>query len=418
MTVRARMTLLYGGLFTVITLSVLGVVLWIQRRIVNDRVQDVPFLAPCERAPAGAPCAERPWDAAPPGPGRVVGAEQFQDGLVDSQRFVILVAVVVIVVLAFAVSWLLTGRLLRPLHRITGTARRLSLSTLHERIALDGPQDELKQLADTFDAMLDRLEKAVDSQRRFVANASHELRTPLAVQRTAIEVGLADPSPRRLAEVRAEMLRNTLRSERLIEGLLVLAQGERGLDHRAPVDLEAVVGQVVEDNLPLAERARVAVSAGTRPVTVAGDEVLLTRMTANLVQNAIRHNHPGGDVEVELSPEALTVRNTGPAVPPERVEELFEPFRRLHADRTGSDGGAGLGLSIVAAIVRAHGGTVRAAAGADGGLSVAVALPAAGHSLRSTADVRVAAARPAGAQAPRTATSTPAQAGGSSSDQP
>ncbi|MES9538185.1 ATP-binding protein [Actinomadura sp. NPDC000600] len=387
-TVRARMTLLYGGLFAVITLGVLSAVLWMQKRIVNDRVQDVPAHpnpVACDGVPEDMPCPPAAPVAPTPrfefvepgagqGPKKVVGPEQFQDSLVGSQRLVILVAIVVITVLAFAVCWWLTGRLLRPLHSITATARRLSLSTLHERIALDGPQNELKELADTFDAMIDRLEKAVDSQRRFVANASHELRTPLAIQRTAVEVGLADPSPERLAEVRAEMLRNTLRSERLIEGLLVLAQGERGLDARAPVDLEAVVRQVVEDNAAAAERDGIAVAAETRPVTVAGDEVLLTRMAANLVQNAIRHNRPGGDVRVELSEEALVVRNTGPIVPPEKVDELFEPFRRLHADRTGSAEGAGLGLSIVAAIARAHGGDVRATANPDGGLSVTVAL--------------------------------------------
>lgn len=242
MTIRARMTLLYGGLFTVITLSVLGVSVWLQKRIVDDKVQDVPFGVPvneipCARRPPELPCADVPFTPVHPLPRpaakRVVGPEQFQDSLVDSQRVVSFIAVLVITVLAFAVSWWLTGRLLRPLHRITATARRLSLSTLHERIALDGPQDELKRLADTFDAMLDRLEQAVDSQRRFVANASHELRTPLAIQRTAIEVGLADPAPERLAEVRAEMLRNTRRSERLIDGLLVLAQGERGLESGA-----------------------------------------------------------------------------------------------------------------------------------------------------------------------------------------
>ncbi|MFB4310625.1 sensor histidine kinase [Actinomadura sp. GTD37] len=384
MTVRARMTLLYGGLFTVITLGVLGAVLWIQERIVDGRVQDVPFGVPlsgipCDQRAAEQSCRKVPFEGPLSFPEeaskRVVEPERFQESLVGSQRLVILVAIAVIVVLAFAVSWWLTGRLLRPLHRITGTARRLSLTTLHERIALDGPQDELKQLADTFDAMLDRLERAVDSQRRFVANASHELRTPLAVQRTAIEVGLADPSPERLAVVRAEMLRNTRRSERLIDGLLVLAQGERGLDGRALVDLEAVVGQVVGDHLPLAERGGVAVAAATRPVTVAGDEVLLTRMVANLVENAIRHNRPGGDVRVELSEEGLVVRNTGPVVPPGKVDELFEPFRRLAGDRTGPGGGAGLGLSIVAAIVHAHDGTVRATADPAGGLSVAVALP-------------------------------------------
>ncbi|WP_141578064.1 HAMP domain-containing sensor histidine kinase [Actinomadura sp. WMMA1423] len=418
MKVRTRMTLLYGGLFAAITLSVLGAVLWVQQRIVDARVQDVHFTesrsldAPC----APGACEESPFAVVKPRPRyaakHVVGREQFQESLVGSQRVVILVAIVVITVLAFAVCWWLTGRLLRPLHRITATARRLSLSTLDERIALDGPADEFKELADTFDAMIDRLEKAVDSQRRFVANASHELRTPLAVQRTAVEVGLADPSPERLAEVRDEMLRNTRRSERLIEGLLVLAQGDRGLDVRAPVDLEAVVRQVVEENAAAAASERIGVAAETRPVTVAGDEVLLTRMVANLVQNAIRHNRPGGDVRVELSEEALVVRNTGPRVPPEKVDELFEPFRRLHADRTGSAEGAGLGLSIVAAIARAHGGEVRAAANPDGGLSVAVALTC--HSLRRTAAVRVAAAWRAGGQAPRTATTSPAQAGGAS----
>lgn len=381
---RARMTLLYGGLFAVITLGVLGAVLWVQKRIVDDRVQDVPMGvprppdAPCGPRALDPACEESPFAFPEPGPRdgskRVVGREQFQDSLIGSQRLVILVAILVILALAFAVCWWLTGRLLRPLHDITATARRLSLSTLHERIALDGPRDELKELADTFDAMIDRLEKAVDSQRRFVANASHELRTPLAVQRTAVEVGLADPSPERLAEVRAELLRNTRRSELLIEGLLVLAQGERGLDARVPVDLEAVVGQVVEDSRAAAGRDRISVAAATRPVTVSGDEVLLTRMVANLVQNAIRHNGPGGDVRVELSEEALVVRNTGPRVPPEKVDGLFEPFRRLHADRTGSSEGAGLGLSIVAAIARAHDGRVRATANPDGGLSVTVAL--------------------------------------------
>ncbi|WP_433467458.1 sensor histidine kinase [Spirillospora sp. CA-128828] len=420
MTVRARMTLLYGGLFAVITLGVLSAVLWYQRRIVNDRVRDVPFVRPSD----GVPCVRRapgpctvivPSPPSPPQPGAKapVGPEEFQESLVVSQRLVILVAIVVIVVLAFAVSWWLTGRLLRPLHRVTATARRLSLSTLHERIALDGPQNELKELADTFDAMLDRLEKAIDSQRRFVANASHELRTPLSIQRTAIEVGLADPSPGRLATVRAEMLRNTLRSERLIEGLLVLAQGERGLDARSPVDLEVVAGQVVEDNLTLAEQDGVTVTAVLEPVTIPGDEVLLTRMVANLVQNAIRYNHPGGSVSVELSQDAgLVVRNTGPDVPPGKVDELFEPFRRLHADRTGPADGAGLGLSIVAAIAGAHDCTVEAKANPGGGLSVTVASTMPPHSLRSTEAVRVAAAQPAGSQAPRTATSSPAQASG------
>ncbi|MEU6036879.1 HAMP domain-containing sensor histidine kinase [Actinomadura sp. NPDC047616] len=381
------MTLLYSGVFTVITGGVLVAAQQVEQVVVGRRVQDFPkrvaSTVPCHARPADAPCSVVPYEAPRDG---VPGADELNDGrtelqhsLVSSQRLITLITIAVITVLAFAVCWWLTGRLLRPLHRVTATARRLSLSTLHERIALTGPQDELKELADTFDAMLDRLEQAVASQRRFVANASHELRTPLAVQRTAIEVGLADPSPAKVARIRAELLRNTQRSERLIEGLLVLAQGERGLDARAPVDLTVVVEQVVKDHRPLAERGAVTVEAGfaARPVTVPGDEVLLTRLVANLVQNAIRHNHPGGHVLVEVSPgTGLVVRNTGPRVPPDQVGALFEPFRRLHPDRTGSGDGAGLGLSIVAAVARAHDGTVRATANPDGGLTVTVALPA------------------------------------------
>jgi signal transduction histidine kinase len=256
------------------------------------------------------------------------------------------------------------------------TARRLSLSTMHERIALKGKPNELKDLADTFDAMLDRLEDAVDSQRRFVANASHELRTPLAIQRTAIEVGLVDPSPEMLTHIRAELLRNIQRAELLIEGLLTLAQGERGLDIRSPVDFGAAIHQVIADQQPVAHRDGVIVTASIHHATVAGDEVMLTRLAANLIQNAVRHNHPGGHVLVELTPDAtLVVSNTGPQVPPDRLGELFEPFRRLHRDRTKSAEGAGLGLSIVAAIAHAHGGTVNAAANPGGGITVTVALP-------------------------------------------
>jgi signal transduction histidine kinase len=263
------------------------------------------------------------------------------------------------------------------LHRITAAAQRLSLSTLHERIALTGPDDELRRLAGTFDAMLDRLERAVDSQRRFIANASHELRTPLAVQRTAIEVGLAEPTPERVERIRTELLRNTLRSERLIDGLLLLAKGERGLDTREPVDLSAVVNEVMAESLGRAGAAEVALRAQTvRRVTVLGDEVMLGQLVTNLVQNAIRYNVPGGSVHIQISEgTGLVVSNTGPHVPPERADELFEPFRRLDAERTGSAEGAGLGLSIVAVIARAHGGTVTLRPNPGGGLTVQVSLP-------------------------------------------
>jgi len=382
--VRARITLLYGGFFTVITLGVLVGALVLLGAL-GSGGRTAGDQSPAQRA-AGVPCGERTVAGLPPcadvpvdqtGPAAEAPRDEAPEGgSWGNQRLIILVAIAVIAVLAFTVCWWLTGRLLRPLHRITAAAQRLSLSTLHERIALNGPDDELRRLADTFDAMLDRLERAVGSQRRFIANASHELRTPLAVQRTAIEVGLANPSPARVERIRAELLRNTLRSERLIEGLLLLAKGERGLDARAPVDLSAVVHEVVEQSRGRADAAGVTLVPQTvRPFPVLGDEVMLAQLVINVVQNAIRYNVPGGNVVIGLSEGAgLAVSNTGPHVPQDRVDELFEPFRRLDPDRTASGEGAGLGLSIVAAIARAHGGTVILRANPDGGLTVRVDL--------------------------------------------
>ncbi|MGW0908536.1 sensor histidine kinase [Streptomyces sp. NPDC002853] len=389
---RARMTLLYSGMFTIITLAVLIVTQRFQQRAVSNKVDNY-FVSPgsiakipCRFRPPEAPCSVLPYEASdavsPDLPKSepsaiIVGEkEQLQEALADTQLIISLIAIGVLVLLAIVVCWWLTGRLLRPLHSVTATARRLSLSTLHERIALSGPQDELKELADAFDAMLDRLDNAVASQRRFVANASHELRTPLAIQRTAIEIGLNDPTPERVTRIREELLRATMRFERLIEGLLVLAQGEQELTTRDPVDLATAVDQVIAEQLPLAERRNISLTAVAPPVIVSGDEVLLTRLVANLVQNAIRHNVDGGHVLIDLSPDGgLVVHNTGPQVPDEQVDELFVPFRRLRADRTGSSEGVGLGLSIVVAIANAHGGSVHATANPEGGLSVRVALP-------------------------------------------
>ena len=283
-------------------------------------------------------------------------------------------------------GWGLAGRVLSPLHRMTATARRLSDENLHERIALDGPDDELKELADTFDAMLGRLESAFESQKRFVANASHELRTPLSIIRTEVDVALADPDAgpdelRRMAEV---VRRATERSDALIDGLLVLARSDRGPGARTPVDLAALAEEALAQASPEAATAGVVTAGRFDPAPTAGDDALLGRLAGNLIENAIRHNEPGGRVDVVTGPAAasggsagevrLAVTNTGPVIDPADVDALFEPFRRLGADRLAGRG-AGLGLSIVRSVAAAHNGRVTARPRPGGGLVVEVFLP-------------------------------------------
>jgi signal transduction histidine kinase len=281
-----------------------------------------------------------------------------------------LVGLLAVGVGSLGVSWWLSGRALHPLHRITDTARRLTDTTLHQRIDLDGPDDELKELADTFDAMLGRLDAAFASQRRFVANASHELRTPLAIMRTQLEVA---STPEELAAA-VEVVRQTIdRSERLVDGLLVLARADGQLNVE-PIDL----ADVLRTGVTAVEPQRVELDA--RPAPVEGDPALLFHLARNLFDNAQRYNVPDGWVRarsgVEGDRAVLEVSNSGPVVPPDAVEGLFEPFRRLAADRTGGEVSAGLGLSIVRAVAEAHGGTVVAQGRPDGGLRVEVRLPA------------------------------------------
>ncbi|RBQ19744.1 two-component sensor histidine kinase [Spongiactinospora rosea] len=286
-------------------------------------------------------------------------------------------------------GWAMTGRALSPLRRMTSAAERLSESTLHERIALRGPRDDVKRLADTFDAMLDRLQRAFDGQRRFVSNASHELRTPIAINRTLIEVALEEPDASDdLRALGRALLGTNARHERLIEGLLLLARSEQEVIARNPVDLRQVVRGVLDQAGPAAERRRVTVTADLPQVWAAGEALLLERCVFNLVENAVKYNLKGGGLMVRLADEpgepgeprevVLTVENDGVVIPPHDVAGLFEPFRRLH-DRIGSSSGSGLGLSIVRAIAVAHGGSAAATARPDGGLSVVVRLPAAGE---------------------------------------
>ncbi|MER6148145.1 sensor histidine kinase [Streptomyces hirsutus] len=285
------------------------------------------------------------------------------------------VGLLVTTLLAGLLGWWLAGRALRPVAAMTETTRRISEHNLHQRLALTGPDDELHRLADTFDTMLDRLEKSFESQRRFVANASHELRTPLAVQRTSLEVGLADPLPDGLAEVREDLLAANREAEQLITALLLLARSDRGLEETETVDLSAAARLVAAELAPQAEGGQVDVAVTSdRPLTVLGDPLLLRHLLTNLVRNAIQYNHPGGRVRVRLEGHTLTVTNTGPPVPADRIPDLFEPFRRLTQDRVGTTG-HGLGLAIVRSIAEAHGTEATAEPGRPGGLTVTVRFP-------------------------------------------
>ncbi|WP_329407419.1 ATP-binding protein [Nocardia vinacea] len=290
-------------------------------------------------------------------------------------------------IVAGGLGWLLAGRALHPLQQITATARRVADRSLHERIALTGPDDEIKDLADTFDAMLERLDRAFDGQRRFVANASHELRTPLTINRTLIEVALDDPeAPESTHRLGATLLEVNNRHERLIDGLLVLASSEQRLIERSRVDLAEVVRRVVTVAGAAADRAGIEIRTDVEAAPVSGDPVLLERLAQNLVDNAIRYNvsekgwvsirsvSTGGNAQ-------LVVENTGPVVPAFEVDGLFEPFRRLASGERVAESahapnsrGAGLGLSIVRSVAHAHGGEVRATARPDGGLTVTVTI--------------------------------------------
>ncbi|WP_231333785.1 sensor histidine kinase [Actinomadura graeca] len=283
-------------------------------------------------------------------------------------------------IITLVLGYFVADRALSPLQRVTATARRLSESTLHERIALEGPDDEIKELADTFDAMLERLGQAFDSQRRFVANASHELRTPLAINRTLLEVALGDPEVSDdLRAVGRTLLATNARHERLIEGLLLLARSERELTTRNPVDLAEIAATVLEHSARRDHDNDVSVHPELTSGTALGDPVLLEHLVSNLVENAIKHNEDGGELWLRTGLldgwATVQVENTGPAVPAYEVERLFEPFRRLNADRVESAKGAGLGLSIVRSVVLAHRGAVYAAPRPGGGLIVTVRLP-------------------------------------------
>ena len=287
----------------------------------------------------------------------------------------------ILVVLALGAGWLLAGRVVRPLHAITSSARHISASNLHQRLQVSGPGDEFTELGETLDDLFARLEASFESQRRFVANASHELRTPLAAERTLLQVALADP------EASTETLRSACREalalgeqqETLIGALLTLATSERGLERRERFDLAGVAQKVIMDQEAAAGRRGIQVDAVLQPAPAAGDPSLAESLVANLVDNAVRHNRPDGRVQVSVTASegqaVLAISNTGEPVPQAEVDRLFQPFQRLGADRVRGAGGHGLGLAIVRAIADAHGAVLTAAPAPGGGLAVQVTFP-------------------------------------------
>ncbi|MEU0884972.1 ATP-binding protein [Lentzea sp. NPDC005914] len=376
MRLRTRLTAWYAGVFLIAGVALIALNYWLLAAwLPTDdwvAVADARRAMPMDTYPYGATleAAQLPADT------QVLSGELVKTNTLSGFIWQSAIALVVAAIIAVWLGWVVAGRVLEPLHSITTTAHRLEAERLDQRIELDGPPDELKELADTFDGMLDRLASSFDSQKRFVANASHELRTPLAVQRTLIEVALGDPGASdEIRRLGAHLLDTNERSEKLIDGLLLLARSDRGLASRELVWLDEIIDDEVESCASLAASKEVTFDVSTRQFLVEGDPVLLAQLIGNLLRNAVLYNKPGGTVSVRLQQE-LVVTNTGPTVPAEAVPGLFEPFRRLR-DRTGT-AGSGLGLSIVQSVARAHQGSAKARPNGGGGLVVQVNLPETG----------------------------------------
>jgi signal transduction histidine kinase len=294
------------------------------------------------------------------------------------------IALAIMVLISILLGWLMAGRVLAPLRMITATADRISDTNLHERLGMSGPRDELRLLADTIDRLLARLEAAFDAQRRVVANASHELRTPLAMMRTTLDVATAKPGgvPAQTRELDAELRVDLDHADQLVESFLTLARAQNGeLDERSQVALKPLISFALSDRADPIAAKELTVETHLEAVEVAGSRTLLQRMIENVIENAVRHTKPGGLVEITLASAdgqqaRVVIASSGSVLDPGAVAQLVQPFKRLSQDRTGSQDGHGLGLSIVAAIATAHGGQVDLHARAEGGLRVQITLSA------------------------------------------
>jgi signal transduction histidine kinase len=380
-TARLRLTLLYGGLFLACGAALLAITYGLVRASVpRDVPQEVTYPGGREhKRPAGAPAA--PLIAIADGQLRQAALQQKQIDL-NHQLIWSAAALAIMALVSVGLGYYVAGRVLRPVRTITRTARAISARNLGERLALDGPDDEFKELGDTLDDLFARLQAAFDSQRHFVANASHELRTPLTVERSLLQVALADPNPTidSLLTTCQNALLNSEQQQHLIDGLLTLASSESGLERQEPVDLAELAAEVLLTPLSDIDRLSLEIKPTLQPAPTEGDPRLLERLVSNLIENAVYHNTQDGQVKITTGTHQqhayLTVTNTGPVIPTDEMQRLFQPFQRLNGARTRHKQGHGLGLCIVQAIATAHGATLTADPHPNGGLSVTITFPA------------------------------------------
>ncbi len=399
-TVRLRLTLLYGGLFLVSGAALLAITYGLVQRATGSGFlpSSGPPTAYAQNSPSrtvipptGTGAALTPQQAQ--AQTNQIQAQAAHQHAAEMHQLLINsgVALLIMAVISIGLGWLVAGRVLRPLRTITTSAREISATNLHQRLALPGPEDELKELGDTIDSVLARLEASFQAQRRFIANASHELRTPLTMMRTALDVATAKPGPGHAdAGVLAGKIRVGLdKADRLVDGFLALARTQHDtLADAATVRLDDTVSVVLAERHAQIATAGITTEQHCQQTTVRGSDVLLTHMIENVVDNAVRYNVPGGWLRISSANDAtlarLTVENSGPVLDEREVRQLAQPFRRLTPDRTNSDGGTGLGLSIVAAVAATHGGTLDLHARVDGGLRVVITLPLATRTADTT----------------------------------
>jgi len=363
-TLRARMTLLYAALICTSGIALLGITDLIAPGLIQRR--------------SSQPAPGQGRSAAVAG-GHTSGI--FSAFITSDSFRAAVAAVAIMAIISLALGWLIAGRFVRPLRSIITTARDISASNLHERLGLRGRGDEFTELGETLDDLFARLEASFESQRHFIANASHELRTPLSAGRVLLQVAIADPEPtvETLRSTCEELVELSDRQERLIAALLALANSQRGLQHPEPLDLADITRKVIAARQEEVGRRGIRLTSTLAPAPATGDPQLAESLIANLVDNAIRHNLPGGQAAISTAVTSagatITVGNSGTVIPPPAIDDLFQPFRQLGPQRVGHGEGHGLGLAIVAAIADAHGAALTASPRPHGGLDIAVTFP-------------------------------------------